>query len=208
MAHCPRCLVEHLRPPEGEHLGRACRACRGAWLPALAAQRLIADPFGPLADLPRLPTGNHALRCPGCRAELERRRVADIEIDVCPGHGAWFDHQEIDRIRGAAEHHRRGRPGLHRAEFVAAAVAVAVAQQPPNHASQSDEVAVELAVEAADVAVSAVVAHVDTAVTTVEAAAGSGDVAVAVLEVVDVGEVGGGALELLSSALEALFSGL
>lgn len=196
MVHCPRCLVERLRKPEGEHDGRPCRTCRGAWLPTASADRLIVGPFGPLAALPRLPTGINALRCPECNAELERRQVAGIEIDVCPDHGVWFDHQEIDRVRAAAERHRRGEP-LAVAELAATAVAAVVITPMPNHQSQSDGVALELAASAAELAVS-----------TAEAATSSGDVTVAVLEVVDVGEVAGGALELLSGALEALFSGL
>lgn len=174
MDACPRCLVERLCPPEGEHAGRPCRSCRGAWLPTDAALRLIAGPFGPLTELPRLPTGH--LRCPVCHAELERHHIAAIELDLCPAHGVWFDHAEIDRIHAAAGHDPAP-------EIAVAAIAVAPLPSP----------------------------HTDTtelALSTVEATTEAGDLAIAVLEVVDVGTVADGAFEVLSAALEALFSGL
>jgi Zn-finger nucleic acid-binding protein len=185
MADCPRCLVERLHPAKGEHGGSACRACRGAWLPTDAALRLLADPFGPLETLPRLPTGIHALRCPTCRAALERRHVAAIELDVCLQHGVWFDHREIDRVRTAAEQHRHGLVAPQPPTHGLAAAAVLISPT-PTHSSQSNNGALEPIGEAADVT----------------------DVAVSALEIVDIGEVTGGAFELLSGALEALFSGL
>lgn len=195
MADCPRCLVEQLRPPEGEYDGRACKACRGAWLPTDAAQRLIADPFGALANLPRSPTGVHAPRCPTCRAALERRNVAAIEIDVCMQHGAWFDHREIDRVRSAATQHRQAELAPHDRGLAATAVASVLINPSATQSSQSNDAGLDIAVDAADLALS-------TADVT-----GATDVAVSVLEIVDVGEVAGGAFELLSGALEALFSG-
>ncbi|MBK7826280.1 zf-TFIIB domain-containing protein [Nannocystis sp.] len=187
MADCPRCLVERLRPPEGEHDACPCLACRGAWLPAPAARRLVANPFGPLESLPRIQTGSNALRCPECRAELTRHRVARVEIDLCSPHGVWFDHQEIDRVRAAAEQHRRGElsPVVTTTGLTAAATITAAAlSSSPATRTASDTVS------------------------NTDAALAAGDVGLAVLELVDTGEVASGAFEVLAGVFEALFSGL
>ena len=78
---CPRCLEHRLRAPDGEYDARACKHCKGAWLPVAAARRVVEGPLGPLAAFPVVGVGNGALRCPECGDELVRRRVGGVEVD-------------------------------------------------------------------------------------------------------------------------------
>ena len=201
---CPRCFERWAlgnRKVEAE--ARGCAACQGVWLSHTAARRLIEEPFGALAGLPRVEAGNAALRCPVCDVSLERHRVADVEIDVCAAHGVWFDHKEVERVQAAARRPRVS-DGLATAAAIGTAVAAEVATsiyaplsrptaQPGEGADAGTvidglEVVGEVGFSAVDIAMSSTEA-IGSAV--VE---GGGEA------------VGSGALELLAGLFEGIFS--
>lgn len=202
---CPRCferLTLGNRNVDVEASG--CASCHGAWLPLAAAQRLIEGPFGALAGLPRVSAGNAALRCPVCRTALERRRVAGVEIDACAEHGVWFDHKEVEHVQAAARRPRLG-AGLATAAAIGTAVAVDMAtsiygpmsRPGPRPAENMD----------AGVAADGLEVVADVGVTAIDVAVSSAEViGSAVVEGGAAEAVGSGALEVLASIFEGLFS--
>lgn len=190
MHRCPRCLDCRLSErSDGADAGAlACRECHGVWLTAAAAQQVLPARFGPLAELPTVGTGFAALRCPACHAELVRRRVAGVEIDVCESHGAWFDHREVERIRAAAHHD--GGAVLAVATVVAAAPFVQSPAPPAFNATTAD---VGNAIEGGAIVV-------EVALTGAEVAS-----AVDVAAVVDAGAAVSGGFDLLAAIFDGLF---
>ena len=202
---CPRCFERlALGDRKVEAEVRGCAACQGVWLSPAAARRLIEGPFGALNRLPRLATGNAALRCPTCGEALERRKVAEVEIDVCAEHGVWFDHTEVERVHAAARRPHRG-DGLATAAVIGTAVAAEVMTSIYAPLSQPGQ----RPAEGADVGVIADGAEivVDVGVTAIDVAVSSGEaIGTAVVEGGALEAVGSGALELLASLFEGLFS--
>ncbi|MCB9751106.1 MAG: zf-TFIIB domain-containing protein [Myxococcales bacterium] len=98
MSMCPRCQVNTLFRGEARGIQlRACGRCRGVWLDADPSARV----FAALADAPAVehaPQG--ALPCACCGRPMKTRTPAgaELEIDVCAEHGAWFDHEELERL--------------------------------------------------------------------------------------------------------------
>jgi Zn-finger nucleic acid-binding protein len=200
MHACPRCLDSRLRERrDGTDPGAlVCRACHGVWLTAAAAQGVLPARFGPLAELPTVPTGFAALRCPECRGELVRRRVAGVEIDVCDRHGGWFDHREVERIRAAA-HHDDGAALAIGIGVATVAAAVPFTQSPAPPAMNASAADLGTVVEGGAIVV-------DVALTSADVAAAASEVGGVGLEVVDVGEVAGGAFDVLAGIFDGLLS--
>src|SRR5262245_52094645 len=93
---CPRCGGE--LAPLGS--GRVCRSCRGAWVPedrlAEMVRTMRDELFADDVELPARAATEHALRCPGCGADLAPTRFAGQPVDRCPaGHGVWLDDGEL-----------------------------------------------------------------------------------------------------------------
>jgi hypothetical protein len=208
---CPRCFEEGALAHRGEPPeARGCAGCQGAWLSVAAARRLIEGPFGALGELPAAATRAAALRCPGCKNVMARRRVAEVEIDVCMDHGVWFDHTEVERVQAAAR--PRVGAGLATAAIFGTAVVADLATSiygPPGAgprpmASNADAGSViEVAASVGDVGLAAV----DIAASGAETV-GSAVLDAGAVEVVGAGveAAGSGALEVLASLFEGLFS--
>lgn len=70
------------------------------------AQRLLANPEKIFAELAQGATErarDRSLRaphprCPVCEAELDRTRTYELTLDVCRGHGTWFDALELSQL--------------------------------------------------------------------------------------------------------------
>lgn len=157
MKPCPRCFERSLQPVLATPGAEVCPHCRGAWVGSVKIAPLLEPRFGPLDGLPMVPPPYAALRCPDCRSELVRRRIADIEVDICGTHGIWFDHRELERVEAAARR-TDSAPKLGATAVAAAVVAGAAAVAPLEPVSQGlgpGEV-VELTLDAADVAVSTI----------------------------------------------------
>lgn len=113
---CPRCStpLEKLGAGSGAVI-HACRACSGFFVPPRAwsnvlTQRSLADRVE--AQVPRRTIDRGAfvplLKCPACRAEMDRGRFAatsSVVIDACPHqHGIWLDAGELPEVVRYAEH--------------------------------------------------------------------------------------------------------
>jgi Zn-finger nucleic acid-binding protein len=103
---CPRCT--RLVRDDAERAALACDRCRGLFVDhaSLAARVEAERPRehrpGPAAHAAR--SGTHEdqvryARCPLCSQVMTRMNFgtrSGIVVDVCPGHGTWFDGGELD----------------------------------------------------------------------------------------------------------------
>ena len=111
--NCPRCqepiLVAQL---VGDVLLDECPQCRGVWLDASAVERVIAERSRTddllvkrkpvIADpVPAVASERMYLSCPDCETLMNRvnfGRCSGVIVDVCRGHGTWFDASELPRV--------------------------------------------------------------------------------------------------------------
>jgi Zn-finger nucleic acid-binding protein len=113
---CPRCRV----PLEQVALGAAmlleCPQCDGLWVDAAAFEQICADReqqsavLGAASPVPARAAGGNerdgggAVRyvpCPECGQLMNRlnfARCSGVIVDLCKGHGTWFDREELRRI--------------------------------------------------------------------------------------------------------------
>ena len=105
----------------GESAMRECEKCEGLWLEVAAFEKLCADREQQSAVLgvasalpghPLDPTGDpiqvRYVPCPQCGQLMNRinfARCSGVIVDVCRGHGTWFDR---DELRGIVEFIRGG----------------------------------------------------------------------------------------------------
>lgn len=112
---CPRCarglavrMIEDLALDE-------CPGCIGVFLDKIAIERLLADRqqaraesvVGVYRGTPRAPDsagkpgGKLYVKCPECSTIMNRKlfaRGAAVIVDVCRGHGTWFDAGELPAV--------------------------------------------------------------------------------------------------------------
>jgi Zn-finger nucleic acid-binding protein len=112
-----------------------CAQCGGIWLDNASSQRVIdalcgdtlakADALSRFAA--RQADRSAPIACPSCAAPLRRWTVAEanVELDYCESHGAWFDRDELAII--ARTHAARRAYGGPRAVVAGGVAAGAVA---------------------------------------------------------------------------------
>ena len=109
---CPRCVIDMKSVIIGQAPVRECERCAGLWLDAPVFKLICADRehqsviLGEALadeDKPRI-TYEAQVRyipCPHCRQLMNRvnfAKCSDVIVDVCKGHGTWFDRDELRRI--------------------------------------------------------------------------------------------------------------
>jgi Zn-finger nucleic acid-binding protein len=108
---CPRCRVEMSFVTIGATALRECERCLGLWLDVRAFEKICADREQQSAVLGTAsPAPTHAVRemnkvnyvpCAECSQLMNRinfARCSGVIVDVCKGHGTWFDRDELSRI--------------------------------------------------------------------------------------------------------------
>jgi Zn-finger nucleic acid-binding protein len=110
---CPRCRVGMEAVSVGTATLRECVRCGGLWVDAAAFEQICADREQQAAVLNAQawqPTnaGGAAssanvryVPCPECSQLMNRinfARCSGVVVDVCKGHGTWFDRDELQRI--------------------------------------------------------------------------------------------------------------
>jgi Zn-finger nucleic acid-binding protein len=108
---CPRCQSGMSLVTIGSVAMRECEQCLGLWLAVSAFAAICADREQQSAVLGLAsPAPTHAVRktskvqyvpCPECSQLMNRinfARCSGVIVDVCKGHGTWFDHDELSRI--------------------------------------------------------------------------------------------------------------
>jgi len=109
---CPRCKIDLKSVMIGQAPVRECDRCGGLWLDAPVFKLICADRERPSAILgeafaneqkPRIAYEEQVryIPCPHCRQLMNRvnfAKCSDVIVDVCKGHGTWFDRDELRRI--------------------------------------------------------------------------------------------------------------
>jgi Zn-finger nucleic acid-binding protein len=109
---CPRCRIEMNSVTIGATAVRECQNCEGLWLDAHSFEKICTDREQQSAVLGAAsPAPTHAAQdavskvsyvpCPECAQLMNRinfARCSGVIVDVCKGHGTWFDREELSRI--------------------------------------------------------------------------------------------------------------
>jgi Zn-finger nucleic acid-binding protein len=111
---CPRCKVEMSSVTIGAAAMRECAQCAGLWVEVTAFEKICADREQQSAVLgtavPALAqqsvsgVGAEQIQyapCPQCGQLMNRINFAHcsgVIVDICKGHGTWFDHDELREI--------------------------------------------------------------------------------------------------------------
>jgi len=108
---CPRCLNEMHSVTLGATAIRECERCLGLWVDVASFEKICADREQQAAVLgASSPAPTKAVQetdkvryvpCPECRQLMNRvnfARCSGVVVDVCKGHGTWFDREELSRI--------------------------------------------------------------------------------------------------------------
>lgn len=110
---CPRCKVEMSSVTIGAEAMRECEQCAGLWVEVTAFERICSNReqqsivLGGASVLPAPPGAPHEsaciqyVGCPQCGQLMNRinfARCSGVIVDVCRGHGSWFDRDELSEI--------------------------------------------------------------------------------------------------------------
>ena len=108
---CPRCKVDMSSVTIGSQAMRECERCAGLWVEVAALEKICADREQQAAVLGGAsPVPAHSLQaerkiqyapCPQCGQLMNRinfARCSGVIVDICKGHGTWFDRDELSAI--------------------------------------------------------------------------------------------------------------
>src|SRR6266498_5142824 len=111
---CPRCKIDMSSVTIGTEAMRECDRCAGLWVEVSAFEKICADReqqsavLGLASPMPgnQVDTADAANKisyapCPQCGQLMNRINFAHcsgVIVDVCKGHGTWFDVQELSKI--------------------------------------------------------------------------------------------------------------
>jgi Zn-finger nucleic acid-binding protein len=109
---CPRCRVEMQSVKIGTMPVRECAQCAGLWVDVSSFEKICAEReqqaavLGAATPAPgqtvgATPNRISYLPCPECAQLMNRinfAKCSGVIVDVCKGHGTWFDRDELSRI--------------------------------------------------------------------------------------------------------------
>lgn len=111
---CPRCRAEMASVALGVTTLRECARCGGLWVDAASFEQICAvreqqaAVLGAASPVPARAGGSHTaagnvryVPCPECAQLMNRvnfARCSGVVVDVCKGHGTWFDRDELQQI--------------------------------------------------------------------------------------------------------------
>ena len=109
---CPRCDVDMASIAIASEKLRECARCDGLWLEVAAFENICSNReeqsavLGGATVAPAHPLTNNEAKvryvpCPECRQLMNRINFAHcsgVIVDVCKGHGTWFDRDELSQI--------------------------------------------------------------------------------------------------------------
>lgn len=110
---CPRCRLDLARVKVGNVSLRECASCSGLWVDVSSFEKICVDreqqssvlgaatPVSP--GQKSFDSGSRVkyVPCPECKQLMNRvnfARCSGIVVDVCKGHGTWFDRDEMQQI--------------------------------------------------------------------------------------------------------------
>jgi Zn-finger nucleic acid-binding protein len=108
---CPRCRREMVSVTIGPTAVLECEQCLGLWLEAASFEKICADreqqsavlglaSHEPTSAVHETSKVNY-VPCPKCSQLMNRMnfaRCSGVIVDVCKGHGTWFDRDELSHI--------------------------------------------------------------------------------------------------------------
>jgi Zn-finger nucleic acid-binding protein len=110
---CPRCGIDMSPITLGTVAMRECEQCLGLWLEVAAFEKICGDReqqsavLGTASRAPAHPLPSADMEkiryapCPHCSQLMNRinfARCSGVIVDVCRGHGTWFDRDELSNI--------------------------------------------------------------------------------------------------------------
>lgn len=110
---CPRCRLDTQSVAVGSAHFRECAQCAGLWVDVESFEQIISEReqqspiLGAASIVPKQAggaVGSNKVRyvpCPQCGQLMNRvnfARCSGVVVDVCKGHGTWFDRDELQRI--------------------------------------------------------------------------------------------------------------
>lgn len=108
---CPRCRSDMVLATIGAITVLECEQCMGLWLDVSSFEKICADREQQSVVLGvASPAPTHAVRetskvnyvpCPECSQLMNRinfARCSGVIVDICKGHGTWFDRDELSHI--------------------------------------------------------------------------------------------------------------
>jgi Zn-finger nucleic acid-binding protein len=110
---CPRCKTKMSSITLGTVAMRECERCVGLWVEVAAFEKICADReeqaavLGAASPAPthQAPSASaekiHYSPCPQCDQLMNRinfARCSGVIVDICKGHGTWFDRDELSGI--------------------------------------------------------------------------------------------------------------
>jgi Zn-finger nucleic acid-binding protein len=110
---CPRCRTEMESIAVGSASLRECARCNGLWVDVASFEQIINEReqqsavLGTASILPKQTGGSSEpnkvryVPCPECNQLMNRvnfARCSGVVVDVCKGHGTWFDRDELSQI--------------------------------------------------------------------------------------------------------------
>jgi Zn-finger nucleic acid-binding protein len=110
---CPRCRIDMSPITLGTVAMRECEKCLGLWVEVAAFEKICGDReqqsavLGAALPLTARQTSSEELKsiryvpCPQCGQLMNRinfARCSGVIVDVCKGHGTWFDRDELSGI--------------------------------------------------------------------------------------------------------------
>jgi len=109
---CPRCRVEMEAIAVGSALLRECPRCDGMWVDVASFEKIVAErdeqavALGTASHIPKHASAGEQNKvryvpCPECNQLMNRvnfARCSGVIVDVCKGHGTWFDSDELQQI--------------------------------------------------------------------------------------------------------------
>jgi Zn-finger nucleic acid-binding protein len=111
---CPRCQIDMTAITLGQTAIRECEKCEGLWIEVPAFEKICADREQQAvvlgvalpAPVPKALAGGAPVKvrycpCPQCGQLMNRvnfARCSGVIVDVCRGHGTWFDRDELREI--------------------------------------------------------------------------------------------------------------
>ena len=110
--NCPRCRIEMQAIMIGVTAVRECSRCEGLWLDVAAFEKICvrdeqqAAVLGGASHAPTHPASDAVdkiryVPCPECSQLMNRinfAKCSGVIVDVCKGHGTWFDRDELTSI--------------------------------------------------------------------------------------------------------------
>jgi Zn-finger nucleic acid-binding protein len=93
---CPRCRIDLVSAGSV----RMCTQCSGHWVAGDVLREMAEAMLIPARPVEiELVSDRHPrLPCPACEQLMETWRMHDVPIDRCPGHGLWFDREELEAV--------------------------------------------------------------------------------------------------------------